>query len=331
MKHGFEPDSENRDERVFSRHAEASMEERFTKASYLGERAAQFIGGCGDRPFALCVSYLEPHPPHMGPLNELYDPQKLPAGPGFLREPPSDAPLILRLMAAYYTASEEYGIDLRSEKGWRRVMARYWGNVTLVDRSVGAIPRALEESGQADNTIVVFTSDHGEQMGDHGLLGKTVMYEESSRVPMTIRAPMLGTEQKRIGGNFSHIDLAPTLLELMGEHIPESLQGQSRVGVMRGDADLGGMDVFIEWNGADGHPPRSFGEAEINRSMGEPARTIVSADRWKLNLYARGPGEAVRSQFRPSRAGESLRPAGAPGSGAGADGQSSSVAGGDGR
>ena len=129
-------------------------------------------------------------------------------------------------------------------------------------------------------------------MGDHGLLGKTVMYEESSRVPMTIRAPMVGVEeQKRIGGNFSHIDLVPTLLELMGEHIPESLQGQSRVGVLRGDADLDDNDVFIEWSGADGHPPRSFGEAEINRSMGEPARTVVSADRWKLSLYARGPGE----------------------------------------
>jgi hypothetical protein len=50
-------------------------------------------------------------------------------------------------------------------------------------------------------------------------------------------------------------------------------------------------DVFIEWSGADGHPPRSIGEAEVNRSMGEPLRTVISADRWKLNLYEQGQHE----------------------------------------
>ena len=83
------------------------------------------------------------------------------------------------------------------------------------------ILQALEESGKADDTIVVFTSDHGEMMGDHGILGKTVMYEESVKVPLLLRAPMLGVKQKVIGGNFSHIDLVPTLLELMGETPPD--------------------------------------------------------------------------------------------------------------
>jgi arylsulfatase A-like enzyme len=290
MEHGFEPEHENQGQLVFSRHVEASMEEPFTKAAYLGERAAQFIEARGDEPFALCVSYLEPHPPHTGPLNELYDPASLPVSPAFLREPPADAPLILRLMAAYYRASEEYGLDLRTDAGWWAVMARYWGNVSLVDRSVGRILAALEAKGLADDTIVVFTSDHGEQMGDHGLLGKTVMYEESVRVPLLIRAPALGTEARRVGGNCSHIDLVPSLLELMGQPLPPMLQGASRVSEMASGVDVPG-DVFIEWNGADGHPPSSFGEAEVNRSMAEPSRTVVTADRWKLNLYQSGPGE----------------------------------------
>jgi len=288
---GFEPDSENHGARVFSRHMEASMDEELTKAAFLGDRAAEFIRQQDDHPFALCVSYLEPHPPHTGPLNALYDPRSLPTGPAFMQKPPPNAPLITRLMAAYYMASEEYGFDLRTEEGWRGVMARYWGNVTLVDRSVGKILQALAESGQAENTIVVFTSDHGEQMGDHGILGKTVMYEESIKVPLVIRAPMLGREQRRVGGNFSHIDLVPTLLELMGREVPEQMQGASRLAVLHGEQTLADDDVFVEWNGADGHPPASIGEAELNRSMAQPLRTVVSAERWKLNLLHNGQSE----------------------------------------
>ncbi|MGY8823781.1 MAG: sulfatase family protein, partial [Candidatus Latescibacterota bacterium] len=243
------------------------------------------------QPFALCVSYLEPHPPHTGPLNELHDLLSLPTGPAFMEKPAANVPLVIRLMAAIYMESEEYGCDLRSEAGWREVMARYWGNTTLVDRSVAKILGALDECGLAEDTVVVFTSDHGEQMGDHGILGKTVMYEESVRVPLLLRAPMLDKQPRHIGGNFSHIDLVPTLLDLLGASVPDTLQGESRVPVLRGEADLADNDVFIEWNGADGHPSASIGEAEINRSMAQPLRTVITAERWKLNLYASGSGE----------------------------------------
>jgi arylsulfatase A-like enzyme len=160
-----------------------------------------------------------------------------------------------------------------------------------VDRSVAKILGALDECGLAEDTVVVFTSDHGEQMGDHGILGKTVMYEESVRVPLLLRAPMLDKQPRHIGGNFSHIDLVPTLLDLLGASVPDTLQGESRVPVLRGEADLADNDVFIEWNGADGHPSASIGEAEINRSMAQPLRTVITAERWKLNLYASGSGE----------------------------------------
>ena len=291
LDNGFAPDRVHQGQRIFSRHYAACLDEEFTKASFLGDQAVEYIRGSGDAPFALCVSYLEPHPPHTGPLDAYYPPGRLPIGPSFMQPPPADAPLIVRLMAAYYMASENYGLDLQSEQGWRALMARYWGNVSLVDRSVTRILAALAESGKADETIVVFTADHGEQMGDHGILGKTLMYEESVKVPLLIRAPMLGKEQRRIGGNFSHIDLVPTLLDLLGQQVPERLQGTSRVPVLCGEDDLSDNDIFIEWSGADGHPPASIGEAEPNRSMVHPLRTIISAERWKLNLYGKGQGE----------------------------------------
>ncbi len=298
LQQGYQPDAQNQGQAIFSRHVEACMPEAHTKAAYLGERAAQYIGQRGEQPFVLCVSYLEPHPPHTGPLDNLYDPATLPTGPAFRCPPGADTPLMVRLMSAYYSQSEEYGLDLRDEAGWRALMARYWGNITLVDRSVGRILRALEESGQADNTIVVFTSDHGEMMGDHGLLGKTLMHEESVRVPLLLRDPRLGGGQRRIEGAFSHIDLLPTLLDLTGQSVPGNLPGRSRVGVLEGRDNLADNDVIIQWNGSDGQINPSLGEAEVNRSMGRPCRTLISVD-WKLNLYDRGMGELYNLQEDP--------------------------------
>ena len=282
IEQGFVPEQESMGKQIFSRHFEASLEEPLTKAAFLGDRATQFIREQGDDPFVLFVNYLEPHPPHTGPFNDLYDPQELPVGPSFRVKPPANASLLNRVMAAYYMESEEYGYDLRMEAGWRAVRAHYWGNVTLIDRSVGKILQALDESGHADDTIVVFTSDHGEMAGDHGILGKTVLYEESVKVPMLMQVPELG--RRRIGGNFSHIDLVPTLLELMGEDLPDHLQGVSRVPVLAGGETLAGNDVFVEWNRSDGHPRP--GEAEVNPGMATPWRSVVSGDRWKLNLSA---------------------------------------------
>ncbi len=279
---GLEPDREMLGQRIFSRHFEASLEEDLTKASFLGDQTADFIRSAGDDPFVAFVSYLEPHPPHTGPLNDLYDPAGLPVGPSFRQKPEPNASLLNRVMASYYMESDEYGFDLRTEEGWRAVRARYWGNVSLVDRSVGKILKALDESGRADDTIVVFTSDHGEMVGDHGILGKCVMYEESIRVPLMIRMPGKEREQANIPGNFSHIDLLPTSLDLLDQPLPDHLQGRSRLPVMTGEATLDDNDVFVEWNGNNGHPIP--GEANVNPAMSTPWRTIVSADRWKLNL-----------------------------------------------
>ena len=289
IKQGLTPDRDLLGQRVFSRHVTASLPEEQTKAAFLGEQTAAFIRNAGDTPFVAFVSYLEPHPPHTGPLNDLYDPADLPVGSSFFKKPASNASLLNRVMAAYYMESEEYGFDLRTEAGWRAVRARYWGNVSLVDRSVGKILAALAESGQAENTIVVFTSDHGEMAGDHGILGKCVLYEESVRVPLLIRDPRLQGEPSRISGNMSHIDLLPTLLDLLGQSIPAHLQGQSRVSVLKGEASLAENDIFIEWNGRDGHPIP--GEAEVNPAMSRPWRSMVSAERWKLNLCPSDHGE----------------------------------------
>jgi len=201
-----------------------------------------------------------------------------------------------------------YGQDLTTEAGCRRTWAQYWGNITLVDRAVGEILGALHETGLAERTIVIFTSDHGDMMGDHGLFEKCVLYEEAVRVPLLVRVPWLGHGPRLIPGRISQIDLVPTLLDLLGEPIPAGLQGQSRSAVLRGEATLTGNDVFVEWNGPDGRPARFFdqGSAHLREPLDAATRqragekwmavqgawrSVISADGWKLNLSATDQAE----------------------------------------
>ncbi len=271
----------------------ANLPEELTQAAYLGNEASRFIREHGQsahasRPFMLYVSYFEPHPPYTGPLNDLYDPDEISVGPAFLQRPEGGA-LVNRLRADYYMGGNLNPLgaeggdvhDTSTEAGWRKLRAQYFANVTLVDRSVGRILQALEESGQADNTIVVFTSEHGEMAGDHGMLEKRSLYEEASRVPLLVRIPWLNSGQERIGGSIGQVDFVPTLLELVGDAIPDHLQGQSRAAVLRGDAGLEDNDVFVQWNGMG---DRNLGTPSINRMVSLPWRSVVTGDRWKLNL-----------------------------------------------
>ena len=280
IKSGFLPDSETADgARVFSRPFSAALAERYTKASFLGREAAGFLRRYdGNRPFFLSVNFLEPHPPLHGPLNHLYEPDSLPVGPSFLKLPALNAAQRpeLKNNRAIKLYEKNLWHDqmvtvLETEWEWRRLRANYCGLVTLVDRAVGEILRALEASGEDAKTIVVFTSDHGDQLGDHGWMGKFVQYEESVRVPLLFRIPWLTKEFTLINGRVSQIDLVPTLLELLGREVPGNLQGKSRAATFLDHQGLDDNDVFIEWNTQPGVP--------------NEARTLVSAEGWKLNLY----------------------------------------------
>ncbi|KAA1300790.1 MAG: hypothetical protein EGP04_07490, partial [SAR202 cluster bacterium] len=208
-----------------------------------------------------------------------------PMGPLFLDQPEENTPLFNRARAKFHTAEAEEINPEDPEAYWRELRAKYFGNVTVLDRGIAPILQALQDTGQSDNTIVVFTSDHGDSLGDRGMINKRSFYEEVARVPLMIHVPWLGSEERRVGGSIGHVDLVPTLLDLMGEVVPEHIQGSSRKGVLAGNADLTD-DVFMQWHGGAATVP--LGNAEIARLSEVPWRCIVSGDRWKLNL---SPGD----------------------------------------
>jgi arylsulfatase A-like enzyme len=164
--------------------------------------ASRFIENNKGKPWALFVSM---NPPH-GPYHEV---------PERYRELYKNTPIDSLLNRANVPAGESGDIG-------RRNVIDYFACVSGVDEQIGKILNKLEETGQAENTIVVFTADHGEMMGSHGRMQKVVWYEESFRIPFIIRWP----EKMKPGKNDLHLsvpDLMPTLLSLMGmkDNLPD--------------------------------------------------------------------------------------------------------------
>lgn len=273
------------DENKFDRFFCTRLPEEHSKPAFLSEKACEFMEQNRDNPFMLYVNFLEPHSPIFSALDELHKREHVDLPEN------TDDPLEKNEPMRYRLLHEGYkkGYDFEDEAKHRDLVARYWGLVSLVDKHVGKILDKLEALGLDDNTIVVYTSDHGNMLGAHHLMYKTVMYEESSHVPFLMRVPQIGREQKIIEENVSQIDIVPTVLELMNIKRDEHLQGNSLVPVMLGekpDED----HVFIEWN-----PPLDYyierkkkkgselaSTEEVVKLFNEHTRAVVSPDGWKL-------------------------------------------------
>ena len=282
---GYEPDT---DAGYYSRGFAARRPLEHCKPRFLETKVCDFLRRHRDDPFIAHVNFLEPHMPFYGPLDDLHHPDKI-ALPANYDDPlEDDEPLSYRARREYFRNRGFDGQDLKTEQGWRRLIANYWGLCSQVDRSVGGILETLEKEGLADNTIVVYTSDHGDMMGSHQMIAKTVMYEESARVPWLIRIPQQGLRQQIITQPVSHIDLVPTLLDLVGKPMNDALPGKSLSGLMKGTETLN--DVFIEWHPGGWDPSayqdvmKTASRENLERAMATNTRTVVSTDRWKLCL-----------------------------------------------
>ncbi len=282
-ENGFEPEGTSPiGEPIFGLRQRYECPPEFQLASYLANNSERFIRENKEQPWLLVFSTFEPHPPMTGPYNDMYDPDELPVGPAFL-EQPEGASLFNRARGAHYPNKTVDDEKLDNEAAWRKLRARYFGNVKIIDDAIGRLLAVLEETGQLDNTVIAFTTDHGEMAGDHSMLEKRAFYEESARVPMLMRVPWLSKSQKKLDGVFGHVDVVPTLLDLAGQPVPDEVEGVSQVGVLKGDGDLSENAAFMEWNGIG---DRNLGNPLINLMATLPWRCVATGDRWKLNLCA---------------------------------------------
>ncbi|HTV56502.1 MAG TPA: sulfatase, partial [Terriglobia bacterium] len=130
--------------------------------------------------------------------------------------------------------------------GSRKDIAAYYGAITAIDDQVGRLMSALEELGFEEDTIVLFSSDHGNMLGDHGKILKRKPWEESIRVPGILRYPRRVKSGQQKDALFSHVDIAPTLLALCGIPVPTEMQGTNLSSVVLGTSDQGPSSAFFQ-------------------------------------------------------------------------------------
>jgi choline-sulfatase len=222
-------------------------------ATYFAEQADRFLNEPRDRPFFLFVSFYEPHSPFHFPIEDRgrFDSNQFDA-PTVEHQDEWQVPAVFRSL----TPREKQGIA-----------AAYYTSVAFLDRNVGRVLAALEKSGQADRTLVIYTGDHGYLLGQHGRFEKHCSYEEAIRAPLLIRCPghvRPGTPTRAL---VEFIDIFPTVLELCGVPIPAKVQGRSLCGVLNGETATHRTQVFIEYAPND--------------------EAAVRDDRWKL-IFERG-------------------------------------------
>jgi arylsulfatase A-like enzyme len=172
-------------------------------------------------PWFAHLSYLRPHPPYTaaGKWSREYDPDgvDLPITPSNERHGFHEAVMQLADTKAPST-----------ERGMRRMRAQYYGMISEVDAQLGRIVAALRERGEWDDTVIVITADHGEQLGDHGLREKVGFFEQSYHIIGIVRAPLLRSGYARVVTAFTeNVDVFPTLCELLGAPIPAQCDGRS--------------------------------------------------------------------------------------------------------
>ncbi len=195
----------------------------------LAENARWVLERCAkqkDRPFFLAVGFYRPHTPYVAP-QKYFDPYELDQMPLVqgVEEDVKDIP-------EPGLGSHKKDHELLTDPLRREAIQAYFASTTFMDAQVGKVLDALDEFGLADNTIVVFTSDHGYHLGEHGLWQKQSLFEESARVPLIISAP--GIDGGKVAAApVGLIDLYPTLTELCGVDAPGNLQGQSLVPMMK--------------------------------------------------------------------------------------------------
>ena len=249
---------------------------------FIGGLAQQWIQDCpDDKPFYLQVNFGGPHDPWDAPpeYRRLYNPDDMPVSARGERTGPL-SPHVQLLLEHAPNKLHKMG------KAQNQLLkANYYSKVTLIDDCVGAIVQSLKDRGLLDNTWIVFSSDHGEMLGDHGLLAKKVFYEGAINVPCVFRPPN-GRGQGSTDALVSHLDIVATLIDICGAAPLQDSPSQSIAPVLSGESATSDRQAVLSELGL---PPSAFVMVRTNEhKLSADAKT-----REPIELYdlAEDPGE----------------------------------------
>lgn len=226
------------------------IDPRYTQTAWCSDMAIEFMRGQKEfNPWLMSVNIFQPHAPYW-PTEEYlshYDPNKIPS-PNYREGELANKPIYQQV--DHQSSSGGHGISFTrtSDYDHRKMKAAYYAMIEQVDTEVGRMLHVLEETGQADNTIVIYMSDHGEMLGDHGIFLKgPYFYEGAIRVPMILRWPGKYKAGLRSDALVEMVDLAPTLMEAAGLPIPIGVQGKSLTPLLTGQTTKHRDSIYCEY------------------------------------------------------------------------------------
>ncbi|MGA1370154.1 MAG: sulfatase [Pseudomonadales bacterium] len=233
-----------------------SMDETLYPTRYVAERTCAWLEAharaADKKPFFLQCSFPDPHHPFTPPGRywDMYDPDAMDPGPSF-RQPAKDAvPPMSQLWREFEAgaASKRWTYPfVADESQTREMIAKTFGQITFIDDAVGQVLAALSSTGLAGDTVVCFMSDHGDYLGDHGLMLKGPMhYQSLIRTPFVWRDVDPAFVRGRISSLASTIDFASTVLERVGLAPFHGIQGRSLVPVLIGERSAIRRSVLVE-------------------------------------------------------------------------------------
>lgn len=226
------------------------IEPKYTQTAWCSDKAIQFIRGQRNfGPWLMSVNIYQPHAPYWPTETYLnrYHPADIPS-PNYREGELKNKPIYQQI--DHQEASGGHGVSFvhTTDLEHRRMKAAYYAMIEQVDTEVGRMLEALEETGQADNTIVIYMSDHGDMLGDHGIFLKgPYFYEGAIRVPMIIRWPGRYKAGLRSDALVEMVDLAPTLLEAAAIPIPLGMQGRSLTPLLTGQTTRHRDSIYCEY------------------------------------------------------------------------------------
>ena len=274
----------------------ARIPAELSDSAFFTERALTYLKGRGGKPFFLHLGYYRPHPPFVAsaPYHAMYGAADMPA-PVRAATPAEEArqhPLLEWYLRNTHQEKFFQGGDGTAsgmdEATVRQLRATYYGMMTEVDDHLGQVFAFLDETDQWRDTLVIFTSDHGEQLGDHHLLGKVGYFDESFRIPLVIKA-MRNPRAGQVEAAFTEsVDVMPTILDWLGADIPRACDGASLVPLLQGPAPDGWRDALhYEYDFRDVH--YSAPERDLGIGMDESSLCVVQDARWKYVHFAALP------------------------------------------
>lgn len=273
-------------------HLPARIPAHLSDTTYFTERALSYLKGRNGLPFFLHLGYYRPHPPFVAsaPYHAMYSAADMAppvraasAAQEAMQHPLLDFYLQNSLNKKFFQGAEGMvaGLD---EPTIRQMRATYFGMMTEVDDQIGRVLAWIDETGQRDQTLIVFTSDHGEQLGDHHLLGKVGYFDESFRIPLVVSAP--GFPGGRIvDAPTESIDVMPTMLDWLGAPIPNAVDGCSVMPFVRGETPADWRrELHYEYDFRDIH--YSQPETALGLGMEEASLCVIQDEAGKYVHFA---------------------------------------------